>query len=121
MVDDDDTILFTFRISMEDLGADYHIETAKNGVECLEKLQNDNMPDIVLMDIMMPVMDGWETIQNIRQDPTMDSLPIIVLTARTDHLVEKVSAFKNVFSMEKPFESAELKRKIDTILISSSL
>jgi CheY-like chemotaxis protein len=119
MVDDDETILFTFKISMEDLEADYKIDTAMNGKECIDKLQNNETPDIILMDIMMPVMDGWETIQKIREDHRLDALPIIVLTARTDHLVERTNAFDNVFHMEKPFESAELKKKIDEILSKS--
>lgn len=119
MVDDDDTILFTFRISMEDLEADYQIDTAMNGKECIDKLQNNDTPDIILMDIMMPVMDGWETIQKIREDHHLDALPIIVLTARTDHLAERTSDFENVYHMEKPFESAELKKKIDEILSKS--
>jgi CheY-like chemotaxis protein len=55
---------------------------AENGKEALKRLKNQEDIDLVLMDIMMPEMDGYETMQQIRQDPKFRKLPIIALTAK---------------------------------------
>ncbi|UNK16572.1 CHASE3 domain-containing protein [Paenibacillus sp. N3/727] len=56
--------------------------TAQNGYECLEILDMEQNIDVVLLDIMMPEMDGYETMKRIRENPVLQSLPIIVLTAK---------------------------------------
>ena len=57
------------------------METALNGKKGLEKLR-ESLPDLVLMDIMMPEMDGYEAIQVIRKDARLKNLPVIALTAK---------------------------------------
>ena len=59
----------------------YEVKCAHNGVECLEILNSDELFDLVLLDIMMPKMDGWETLKNIRQTPICKDIPVIMLTA----------------------------------------
>lgn len=59
-----------------------NVITAENGAECLEKMKELEHFDIVLMDIMMPVMDGYETIKRIRTMETHNDIPIIALTAK---------------------------------------
>lgn len=59
----------------------YEVKCAHNGVECLEILNSDELFDLVLLDIMMPKMDGWETLKNIRKTPICKDLPVIMLTA----------------------------------------
>jgi two-component system chemotaxis sensor kinase CheA len=58
------------------------VKVANNGKQCLEILQEESDFDLVLMDIMMPVMDGFETMRIIRQDPVMKDTPVIALTAK---------------------------------------
>ncbi|MGM0883120.1 MAG: response regulator [Bacillota bacterium] len=58
------------------------VKVANNGKQCLEILQEESDFDLVLMDIMMPVMDGHETMRIIRQDPVMKDTPVIALTAK---------------------------------------
>ena len=66
---------------LEDKGLD--ITSAQNGKEALELLQNtENKFDIVLMDIMMPVMDGYEAMREIKKNNRINSIPIIALTAK---------------------------------------
>lgn len=59
----------------------YEVKCAHNGVECLEILNSGELFDLVLLDIMMPKMDGWETLKNIRKTPICKDIPVIMLTA----------------------------------------
>lgn len=59
----------------------YEVKCAHDGVECLEILNSDELFDLVLLDIMMPKMDGWETLKNIRNTPICKDIPVIMLTA----------------------------------------
>lgn len=80
VVDDDVRNLFALTAVFE--RANIEAITAESGREALEILNNDKKIDIVLMDIMMPEMDGYETIQMIRKEPRNKSLPIIAVTAK---------------------------------------
>lgn len=59
----------------------YEVKCAHNGVECLELLNSGEKFDLVLLDVMMPQMDGWETLKNIRKTPICKDIPVIMLTA----------------------------------------
>lgn len=79
IVDDDIKNVFVLTSALENLGAS--IYDAQNGREALELL-NHIKADLVLMDIMMPVMDGYQAIKEIRKDLRYKDLPIIALTAK---------------------------------------
>jgi signal transduction histidine kinase/DNA-binding response OmpR family regulator len=80
IVDDDPRNLFVLASVLENYGA--NIIEAENGQVALQKL-NEQKIDLILMDIMMPVMDGYETIKAIRKDKRIKDIPIIALTAKT--------------------------------------
>jgi CheY-like chemotaxis protein len=80
VVDDDMRNIFAVATILEDHGMD--VLTAENGKEALIVLQEQADINLVLMDIMMPEMDGYETIRQIRQQPKFRKLPIIALTAK---------------------------------------
>lgn len=80
LVDDDLRNVFALTAALEQKGAE--VEMAQNGEEALQKLKKHSNYNIVLMDIMMPVMDGYEAIGKIRKDLKMNHLPIIALTAK---------------------------------------
>ncbi|HEY1100035.1 MAG TPA: response regulator, partial [Myxococcota bacterium] len=80
IVEDDVRNIFALSRVLEPRGA--HIEIARNGIEALERLQKGPDVDLVLMDVMMPEMDGLECTRRIRQNPKWSSLPIITLTAK---------------------------------------
>jgi tubulin-specific chaperone A len=81
LVDDDMRNVFALTSVLEEKQIDVLI--ARDGIECLEKLKNHKGTiDAVLMDIMMPRMDGYETMREIRKDPVFAKLPIIALTAK---------------------------------------
>jgi CheY-like chemotaxis protein len=80
VVDDDMRNVFALRNILAKRG--FELFVAKNGKEAIEKLHNQPNMDLVLMDIMMPEMDGYEAMQYIRQEKRFHSLPIIALTAK---------------------------------------
>lgn len=80
IVDDDHRNIFALKNALESQGM--KIISVENGFECLEILKEKNTVDAVLMDIMMPVMDGYETMRNIRSQEIYQDLPIIALTAK---------------------------------------
>ncbi|KTT45997.1 chemotaxis protein CheY [Pseudomonas oryzihabitans] len=80
LVDDDVRNIFALTSALEQKGA--KVEIARNGLEALEKLDNSDTIDLVLMDIMMPMMDGYEAMREIRKRPHMKKLPIIAITAK---------------------------------------
>ena len=80
IVEDDVRNIFALSRVLEPRGA--HIDIARNGIECLERLEKGPPVDLVLMDVMMPEMDGLEATRRIRQNPKWAGLPIISLTAK---------------------------------------
>lgn len=80
LVDDDPRNIYALRHALEQKGV--HIIEAANGAECLQLLESGIHVDAVLMDIMMPEMDGYETMEHIRHTLQMTDLPIIALTAK---------------------------------------
>ena len=80
IVDDDNRNIYALKTALEHNGI--NILVAKHGLECLDIIQSNNDIDLILMDIMMPVMDGYETMTRIRKDLQMTELPIIAITAK---------------------------------------
>ena len=119
IVDDDPGVIYTIKNGLESLGSDYEIITAENGKKCLELLDKNQIPDLIILDILMPVMSGWETFQKIREKLPGEKLPIIFLTARKDQIAKNAGGFLGEDFIEKPFKLPDLKQKIDRILNKS--
>jgi len=113
IVDDDSDARFTIGEITRTLG--YEPYFATNGYDCLEKL-NKELPDLVLLDIMMPKMDGFQTIKKIREDERFGHLEVYALTAYA-MLSNKEIIEKNGFSglITKPINTIQLERKLNQI------
>lgn len=92
----------------------YEVGMAQNGVQALNFLMKDE-PDLILLDIMMPEMDGYEVCERIKSDFSTRHIPVIFLTAKTD-TQDVVKGFEvgGVDYVVKPFNSAELLARIRT-------
>ena len=109
IVDDDPSILITIRELFELEG--FEVYTVNDGKSCIEELRK-GFKGVILMDIMMPLMDGWETIRQI-VDNNLDSGNIIsVLTAKDISNSDNINEFKSYVTdyIFKPFDPDELKR-----------
>jgi CheY-like chemotaxis protein len=78
VVDDDPDILDVMRVVLESVG--YAVQTATNGREALDALRGGERPDVVLLDLMMPIANGWWFREQIGRDPALATIPIIVLS-----------------------------------------
>lgn len=78
VVDDEEHILMILKDSLEFSG--FQIVTATNGEEALEVVAREK-PDLVVLDVGMPKLDGWEVCRRLKGDPATKSLPVIILTA----------------------------------------
>jgi len=93
-------------------GEGYNIEMAENGVQAIEKAKS-LLPDVILLDVMMPGMTGFEVCQHIRNDPLVAEIPIIILTALDDRdsLLNALKAGADDF-ISKPFDRFELRARL---------
>ena len=110
-IDDDTTLLKLLKQSLGKAG--YHVTTATNGLDGLKKMYEDR-PDLIILDVMMPYMDGWETCRRIRE---MSQIPIIMLTAK-DEEADKIKGFECGVDdyVTKPFSFAELTARVSAVL-----
>jgi CheY-like chemotaxis protein len=110
IVDDNEIQLTIARNVLEN---DYTISTATSGKGAIEYLLHSAAPDLILLDIIMPKMDGWETFNRIRSISLLKEVPIIFITSLTEELQEK-RAFEMgaVDYIKKPFEREDLLSRI---------
>ena len=94
----------------------YVIETATNGEEALQKVK-DNPQDLILLDVMMPLMDGYEVSRRIKNDPDLPFIPIILVTARdsTQDKVDGLDAGADDY-LTKPVNFPELEARVRSML-----
>jgi two-component system alkaline phosphatase synthesis response regulator PhoP/two-component system response regulator VicR len=117
-VDDEPNIVRLIQVNLERQG--YQVETANNGAQALAKIRA-NRPDLLVSDVMMPEMDGLELVKNIRMDPALESLPIIMLTAKTqDADVMKGYQYGADMYLTKPFNPQELLQFVKRLLSYNS-
>jgi CheY-like chemotaxis protein len=115
VVDDEPDILLTVAQTLEIYG--YNVIKAKNGQECIEKLcEMGNNPDLVLLDIMMPEISGWDVAAKIKENPDWKEIPIVFLTAKGDTMSIGMGNLAAVDYIVKPFDVKDLKQRLEKIL-----
>lgn len=105
IVDDDPDILETTRFVLECAG--HRVSTAANGTEALACLHGEAAPCVILLDLMMPVMNGWEFRVEQARDPGLAAIPVIVVTG-AGKAVAGAASLGTVCFLEKPVDIATL-------------
>jgi len=118
VVDDDETITLSVKQALEYYNpSKYDVVCIDSGRKCLELLQaNQKIPDLILLDIMMPGMSGWMLSDRLRENSTWRNIPVVFLTARTDDLAKNASSCVCEDYIEKPFDIKNLEKRINKIL-----
>lgn len=110
LVDDSPTMIIQERMLLGGMG--YRLITASNGLEALTKATAEH-PDLIVMDVMMPKLDGIETCKRLRAQPETKDIPVIIVTTRSEQ-----ENIKRAFEagctdyVTKPLDGAELMQKI---------
>jgi DNA-binding response OmpR family regulator len=109
LVEDDDSLGSILAAVLQDQG--YRVALACNGKEALDYLATEQSPDLILLNLVMPAMNGWKFHDQIRKIPELAGTPVIVLSG-VDHLDRKAAALGATDSFEKPYN---LKALIDRV------
>jgi CheY-like chemotaxis protein len=114
LVDDSPTILMVARTLLE--GASYAILSASDGQQGVETALTE-LPDLILMDVVMPGMDGFEACRRLRAMPPTREIPIILMTTRSspEHVERGYESGCNDYII-KPFDGDELRAKVQNLL-----
>lgn len=116
--DDERHIVRLIQVNLERQG--YNVVTAYDGKEGLEKVRAEK-PDLCVLDVMMPYMDGFEVLKNIRRDPDTEATPVIMLTAKAqDKDVFEGYSYGADMYLTKPFNPMELISFVKRILQGGS-
>jgi DNA-binding response OmpR family regulator len=114
VVDDEQDLVWAVKYTLSDEG--YDVLTARNGVEAIAAAQQHH-PDLVVLDIIMPEMDGVQVCHRLRRDPCLATVPILFLTMR-DTIEDRVNGLDEGGDdyLVKPFDLDELKARIRALL-----
>ncbi len=107
----------SLRIYLTTILSHYNIATAENGQKALEWLENNTKPALIISDVMMPIMDGFQLLERLKSSQFYQSIPMIMLTARAE-LKDKLKALRIGVDdyLTKPFVQEELLTRIENLL-----
>ena len=114
-IEDQNEMIALFRLILEQ--TDYQVVGAIGGAEGLRQAR-EHKPDVILLDLMMPGMDGWEVFKQLKSDPATQHVPVVVVTARSEGIdkllglhIAKVDDY-----ITKPFGPNELLASVNRVL-----
>jgi DNA-binding response OmpR family regulator len=118
IVEDDPKVVIFIVDQLEYLG--HQVAVARNGLEGLEKVK-EVMPDLIVLDVMMPEMDGYEVCHRLKSSPETENIPILMLTAK-GQLQDKVKGFGIGADdyLPKPYDKAEFEARVKALLKRSA-
>ncbi|NEP45640.1 MAG: response regulator, partial [Okeania sp. SIO2H7] len=118
LVDDDPNLILLVKDYLEFRG--YEVLSASNGVEALEIIEKQ-VPDLIVCDVMMPAMDGYTLVQQIRENPRTNWIPVLFLSAKgqSQDKVKGLNTGADVY-LVKPFEPEELVAQVESSLKQAS-
>jgi len=114
VADDQEPIRTMLKMSLEFMG--YEVAAAENG-RVLLTLARERVPDLIITDVMMPEMTGYEALEELRKDEALKAVPVIVLTALEEASYQEKSASYGVLDhLVKPISLPVLKSKVKRVL-----
>ncbi|HOW27246.1 MAG TPA: response regulator [Elusimicrobiota bacterium] len=115
MTDDEKNVVELIGFLLQKDG--YDVVTAFDGKACLDKVQSEK-PDLIILDIMMPIMDGYTVFTKLAENDETRKIPIIILTAK-GQMKDMFAMSSNIAAyMDKPFDPMEIRSKVREILDS---
>ena len=118
VVDDDKEIREIVTFVLDQHG--FAVTAAPNG-QRLQQLLLQNVPDLIILDVMMPGEDGYHIFHSLRNDPRTRAVPVIIMTAHTEDIYERISVDLGAAQhMTKPFHPFELVERVKELLHSTS-
>jgi len=115
IVDDEPDQIFTAKTTLENLDEEFEVIGAGSAEQCLEMLNNGDVPDIIISETRMQGMTGRELSDKLKENPAWQHIPMLFLTVWKDGF-EGNSEFSGDNHIEKPFDMMDLKTRIDTVL-----
>ncbi|MFA5103208.1 MAG: response regulator [Candidatus Thermoplasmatota archaeon] len=116
VVDDYTDIVVTVKQVLEDPSGQYRVIGVDSGEKCLQVLEGDQLPDLILLDIMMPGMSGWDVAARIKENDRWRSVPIVFLTAKGDEMSVGIGHLASEEYIIKPFDVLKLRDCVHRIL-----
>lgn len=116
VVDDDPDLIFSIKSIFDNGLNQYEITGINSGEECLAALNKNVIPDLIILDIMLPAMSGWELIKNLKRNPTWKTIPVIFLTGRDDRVAVNMGRFIGDDYIIKPFKKEDLIQSIENLI-----
>ena len=126
LVDDSRADVVFIRESMQDVGFEAELEVATDGRAALERLQAvekaaDQRPDLILLDVMMPNVNGWQVAETLKNDPETRNIPIVFLSARAMEAdVRKGTDLGVQAYVTKPFDPIDLMDLVNRLIAERS-
>ena len=117
VVDDSEDIVELIKVILE--YEKFEVIPAYSGIECLDILEN-NIPDLILLDIMMNPIDGWETLRRIKKNENFKNIPVSMLTVNkiTQDILQSEEIEKIDNYIQKPFQKKDLIQNVKEILVN---
>ena len=114
VIDDEETIRDVLGRFLGKAG--YDVKTARDGAAALEMVHTGFRPDVIVLDLMMPVMSGFEVLSALRVNPEWSTIPVVILTATMGYSAEHLQA---AAVLAKPFDSATVQAAVEKALASA--
>jgi len=118
IVEDDPELRRDLALSLDEHG--FSLEVAADGQEALERLRHSCRPQLVLLDLSMPRMDGGDVLANMERHPEWCRLPVVVMTGSIEGVLAYALQLGGVCVLEKPFGTQELLAAIQKVMLSAS-
>lgn len=116
IVDDESDVRYTVKYGLEGADKEYQVVGVESGEQCFEVLEHEKIPDVIILDIMMPGMNGWEVHRRLKERAEWRDIPLLFLTGVEDATSKRLGKMISGGILEKPVKIPELRRCIEKLL-----